>query len=478
MESTSDNLPHPQEEKARRGWPFPLTLCLALLFASPMFLLFFVQVGSPGRLVFRIAHSHFGDQAHYMLMLSSLVEDGDLDTGNNYRNARERLTSSAGLYLRGADLDHHTILVNKRTGQKLLWNSVYHAFNLQRLSPENRYQPGDDVPFSHHYLYSSLPLEKLAALDISAFREVPIHAPGLPLLAAAFLFPFRHSPFIDTAALGLTVLVSLGGLYGLYLTVRHYAPGQAWLTVAVIAFATPLWLYSKTFFTEPYQAAFLIWAFYLVAVKKRDLAGGVFLGLSILTKMAFAPAVAVFCLYLLARREPGRLLRLCIGPAAAVAGMMAYHQWMMGSPFALTQSFILGNPLLGLAGLLFDVRYGLLPFSPVLILAVPGFACFFRQNRNDAALALALTLCFVAVSSFWKYWWGGAYSCRFLVPVLPLLGLPLAFCLKEWQGRRRIWIFYVLLAMSLIVSVPNTFDSVYCWGRPPWAVLRYIFTCR
>ncbi|MCD4785348.1 MAG: glycosyltransferase family 39 protein [Candidatus Eremiobacteraeota bacterium] len=449
---------------------------LFIIFISPLFIHYSIRKGKSDKILFLPAHSHFGDQAHYMVMLSSIIEDMDLDLTNNYHNARINKTSSAGMYLRGINLDHHTILVNKKTGEKYVWTGIYHYSNLERLSPANRYYPGENVPFSHHpYFTSNIPQKKLAEIDLADFREAPIHPPGLPILASIFLSPFRYSPYIDTAALILAVIVSLVGLYFLYLTLLHYVPDKAFLVTLAIAFGTPIWLYSKTFFTEPFLAAILIIAYYLIMIKKSDIPGGILLGIGFLAKPTFAIIAIVFIAYLLVKREYGRFLRLLIPVIIAGIAILFYNYTILGSPFATTQKFLVGNPLTGFIGVFFDKSSGFFPFAPVLILSFFGFKEFFRKNKEDAVVVSAILILFIILTALWKYWHGmTGYACRLLVPVIPISAIPLVFFLEGRKNAWRLWIFYILLAFSIIINAPAAFDSIYCWKKPPWAIIEHI----
>jgi len=449
---------------------------LIIIFISPLFIHYNIRKGKPDRLVFLIAHSHFGDQAHYMIMLSSIVEDVDLDLTNNYQNARINKTSSAGMYLRGANLDHHTILVNKKTGEKYVWTGIYHYRNMERITPANRYYPGENVPFSHHPDFTSnISPEKLERIDMTNFREFPIHPPGLPILASIFLFPFRYSPYIDTAALTLTVIITLVGLYFLYLILMNYVPDKALIVTIAVAFGTPVWLYSKTFFTEPYIATILIVAYYMIMIKKCDVVGGILLGLGFLVKPTFAPITAVFIVYLLLKKEYKRFLHLLIPVVICGIAILFYNYTILGSPFATTQKFIFGNPLTGLLGSLFDKSSGFFPFAPVLILSFFGFRDFFRDKKENAAVVTAILIIFILLTALWKYWHGmTGYACRLLVPVIPVFAIPLAFFIKGQENKWKLWVFYILLAFSILINAPGAFDSIYCWKKPPWAIIQHI----
>ncbi len=86
-----------------------------------------------------------------------------------------------------------------------------------------------------------------------------------------------------------------------------------------------------------------------------------------------------------------------------------------------------GNPVLGLAGLLFSPSRGLLIYSPFLLLAVPGAWRAWR-SRDGLRVAIAVgALVTLGMNSLYTDWWGGScWGPRRLMDLLPglfLLGL-------------------------------------------------------
>jgi hypothetical protein len=83
----------------------------------------------------------------------------------------------------------------------------------------------------------------------------------------------------------------------------------------------------------------------------------------------------------------------------------------------------------GLAGLLFDQRFGLLAYAPVLIVALAGLGWMVRdraRRRLGLELLFVLVPYLVAVTHFAMWWGGTSAPARFFVPVLPMLVIPAA----------------------------------------------------
>lgn len=91
----------------------------------------------------------------------------------------------------------------------------------------------------------------------------------------------------------------------------------------------------------------------------------------------------------------------------------------------------------GLGGLLFDQRFGLLAYAPVLAFGFVGLGMMLiRAGRRRLALELlfVMTPYLLTVTHFAMWWGGWSPPARFFVPVLPLLAVPLAVFFAE-AGR-------------------------------------------
>jgi hypothetical protein len=229
------------------------------------------------------------------------------------------------------------------------------------------------------------------------------------------------------------------------------------------AFGTLAWHYSGILFTEPVIGLCLV-AAVLGIVRHRRSGGtgwlvmaGTAAGVSVLLRwdsiLTVAGPVGLCALWVVGRTSAplrSRILKLAAfgAPVAIAVGIaLAYDALRFGQPLGGPYSadpLGFSTPLLkGLFGLLLSPGVGLFVYTPVLLMSILGFPRFVRQWRVEGALILALFA--VRVVFFARYWaWdgGATWGPRFLVPLIPLLLVPLAFLPRD----RRIEIATIALA--------------------------------
>lgn len=221
----------------------------------------------------------------------------------------------------------------------------------------------------------------------------------------------------------------------------------AWLSM-ILAFGTLLWHYSGVLFSEPLVGlgitlSLLLLLRYRRTTQRRWLAlAGIAGGLTLLarTDSAFLilPAFGLYALVLIVKGRLAWQTRIIdaltyAGPMLTAALVsLAYDVARYGAPLAgpyRTDPIGFAEPLLnGLYGLLLSPGVGILIFTPVLALAAVGFPGFFHRFRAEAVLIAALVVVRLLFYARWWDWSGGAtWGPRFLVPLIPMMLLPVAF---------------------------------------------------
>lgn len=338
-----------------------------------------------------------GDEPHYLLMAQSLWQEGDLDLRDNY--AREDF------------LD---------------------------------YTPGPLVP---HY-----------AAPRRDGRPYPAHAPALPaLLAPAYALAGRRGCLVVMAALAAWLAREVRGLAG-DATGHAGAAWFAWIAAA----GPPIFFYSFHVYTEVPSALALALSLRLL-LRPPSLVGAASAALaaSALPWLHVKMTLAAAALGVLAlSRLRGHARAVFFGVAGLAAALfVAYHYSVFGRPTPLAiyggvpADVVASSPLRALVGLFLDRSFGLLPYAPVWLLSLAGLVTLLRRPAPVWVPHIAVALSVLLPALAWRMWWGGLCPpARFLVPLVPFLGLSLACAVADGRGllARSRW---VLLAAGWLLAV-------------------------
>jgi len=170
-------------------------------------------------------------------------------------------------------------------------------------------------------------------------------------------------------------------------------------------------------------------------------------GLAVTLELSAGLVAATLGLWLLAAEERRSLcIPYLLGGLPFALALGAYNAAAFGSPFSFwfehanpgvevrVAGHLFGapSPITALELLVLPYR-GLLPTSPVLLLALLGWPALRRAQPAAATVCAAVPIAFLALVSSFHAWYGGwAPGARYLVPALPFLCLPLAFGLARW----------------------------------------------
>jgi hypothetical protein len=267
------------------------------------------------------------------------------------------------------------------------------------------------------------------------------------------------------------------------------------------AVGTIVWVYSRTFFTEPLAGLCVLASFFLVfrtvtlwdrgdpasrsrAVLLAALAGLSF-GYGLLTRLDtlfFFPGLGTMIswpswppLSNTGRQRTGNpdglLVKwpifLAFGAVTAVfVGVLAWLNYSrFGSVLATGYSdqpegirFLI--PVEGLGGFLFTPGKSIFLYSPILILGVAALPTFYREERRLAAGILLGTGAFLLFESSWQNWDGGwCWGPRHVIQLTPLLLLPAGAVLMPRVEERPGWVLPLLL-ICLLIAIPIQFLGI------------------
>jgi hypothetical protein len=296
----------------------------------------------------------------------------------------------------------------------------------------------------------------------------------------------RLSPWLDVRATAVLFnpLVTMATALCLYTLARWltYRPRTAFMLALIYGIATFAITYVKTLFGEP-LAALLLLGGVMAAFRYRQngnwralvIAGfcaGWLAGVN-LVYIAIMPVLGVYLFLPLFRQFNQEKIRVLVKhglayglSVMAVLVLLGLYNWVrFGSPVHTGYHFESGEgftkPLLdGIYGLTIGSYRGLFWYSPVLLLAIPGWLMLRRKNASLAWLILALTALQIVSFAAWWSWDGGiVWGPRFLLTVTPLIALCLAPLIEAaWQKRL---IAVAVISFSLLSFVVQLLGSLY-----------------
>ena len=275
-------------------------------------------------------------------------------------------------------------------------------------------------------------------------------APGVSFLAAVPYALFRNQWLCTAATCGLCGAL-IGPLLYLHGRRRYGAtPRDAlWISLAIM-FGTIVFAYSTMLFAHVPAALFLLLA--VVLIERHPFAAGVAAGMATLCFYVCGAAALLLAIVFPNRRF--------IAGGAPFAFLLGLYQWAcFGSPF---RTAVEASTPFTERGLLFGVLRrpqlqalinisvspyrGLFFASPFLLFAL--FAL--RRRREDVAIAGIAALFFVVIASFNGWNGGWAFGPRYLLPIVPLLGIPmLAAARTAPRAVRAVWIAAALLSVAI-----------------------------
>ena len=224
--------------------------------------------------------------------------------------------------------------------------------------------------------------------------------------------------------------------------------------------ATMAWPYASTFFSQPLVGFLLITAVLLLRKENRSaclFGAGLALAWALLVRLDSLPLVCIILLYALYRLRTkaatrSELLKNVLVLAAPLLGAVVlyllFNQLRSGA--VLQNSYAgegwTGDFWPGLYGLIISPGRGIIFYSPLVILAVPGLWLLWQEKyQAEVLLILGLFLAQIAIYASWWAWEGGwVWGPRFLVSTQPLLMLGLL----PWLERSRYKAVIVGLAIS------------------------------
>ncbi len=379
-----------------------------------------------------------GDEVHYLVVTSSLLQDGDLQLDNNYANK-----------------DYFT----------------HHSNEEKPHDSEGR--EGESRTF--HGILTSVLMVPGYGLSLLAQKILGFDSNG------AFLF------FPRMTILFLHIIFSL--VLIVYIRTIGFSKNISILTVILFLIQLPIIIYSQAIYPDLLSGYFVmtgILGILLFANCKKYkflIISGIFFGLCIFlhSKLIILTAGLIFCSFWYLRlvidkieflkikswfdfrsRDFWKMICSLLGPwlGFLLANIIMKFYWF-GAFYLDAVGNITGekflpfliNPFQGWLGQWLDIEMGLLWSAPVIVLIFPGLVIWFRKQKSIFLLIVPITLAYLLLTS--AYNWHGGFSPvgRYTLIAIPLLLPALSWVL---QASKKIiwlrWIVGILTFLSFILS--------------------------
>jgi hypothetical protein len=383
---------------------------------------------------------------------------------------------STTAYSGGGDLRYSVATAKALVGERSL-NIDNNTYSFLRLKPEHSQ---DGIGWYYHN----------RARDKSYSR----YGIGIPAILMPYVFAAEQTAgladvpvdyMVNTFVSFYNVLFGAGVAVLIYLFSRSMGStkrASLWMTVFLGA-GTMLWRYSGIQAPEIAQTFFLLLAVHC-AVKGTPrclVLGGIALAFLVLIKVYYVVFVPLFLLFIYVNEKGGRIdgvrALLRFSPPIFVAGVVILYlnQVRFGDMMNFGAGggpgheiyFSVHGMLDHMLRLLFSRNKGLFLFNPVLVPAVFAFIPFIKKYRQRAFFFMSIIGVHLLLISSYSDWHGDwAWGPRYLVPVIPLIGLPMALII--FSGRKYI---KGVLICSFLISVAVQSVSVvedpseYHWLR-------------
>jgi hypothetical protein len=280
--------------------------------------------------------------------------------------------------------------------------------------------------------------------------------PKHPILMSALSVPFYAGLGVaGFLVFNLLVMSCLAGVVWA-LCRRHVTPSLATLSTTTLLVGTFLRAYVYNYSPDLFAALLFLGGLFFV-LRERPLSGGFFLGMSVLAKITNLFGLLIVAAFACFRPDRRQTLRLVAGAIPALLLLALINSFMFGSPattgYDRTLVLVHGEAVTvshrgffdlpiaeGVWGQLFSARTGLLPTSPALLLAVPGFFILLRRRPWEGLLVLCLGEFLFLLFGTYRWWATSHYGNRFLMVPVALSAIPLSLTFDRARlalGRRR-----------------------------------------
>jgi len=386
------------------------------------------------------------DEPQYVLLMNSLLFDHDLQLQDDY----ERVANGgldAGVHFAYFQFDHHSIIVNRVTGQHAL-------ASMDASDPPSACDPRFNNPEDVY--------------------EAPAHPPAFSALIAAAIAPLRPSlaEVESDAALVFALIGWLGALLT-YLTGRRLAmsPGKAMMAVLLLVFASPWLPYSRSFFPESTVGLVLI-ATLLAFNTDHIILAGLGAAFAAILKPPFAVIGAGFVISEFVAGRRRNALKLLMTLTASGAALVAFNYYLARTPVISGDAGLSSFHFVHLYNTFLDPEHGLFYFAPWTIVSFLAIPLALRSDVSDLKIIrqmiLPIALFAVILSSNGP---GLSYGPRYWVAFMPWFALATVRAMEraKWPA---VAMCALLVLLGTAIAVPGALRYRELFSKPPWSAWK------
>jgi hypothetical protein len=404
-----------------------------------------------------------GDEPYYLLMLTSLVHDHDVNLRNNYENSHGGALDGGRVFA-GFPYVHHSMWF--KDGKQIQWKDVI--------------QENDD-PVTHKAGF----IFKPGFEDLAQGPEYSWHPPALAFVLAppaALLEPWLS---LETTAL---LVVTSFGIISLWLLIQIFSElgftrWQSFSFSALAILCTPWWHYNRMLFTEGSIAfamtvALYTWVHNRNRASKWEYLAGLPFAFMMLLKLPLLIAATPFVVDACLRRRKRTLCAYGLWLAVGTAFWFLQNEMLFGSPFlmnAYPAHYKWGEVLYAM---FVSLRQGLWWSCPTLLIAFFGFRICYREDKRVFQIIFSGFACYWIFLIFVHNWYGGLqYGPRYIVPFLCFIGVAVGYALRfqihnRYRGRApvNLAIGFVLVS-ALAINAYAAWLSMVVFTQHPLEIL-------
>ncbi|MGZ4789712.1 MAG: hypothetical protein ACXVZX_14435, partial [Terriglobales bacterium] len=333
----------------------------------------------------------------------------------------------------------------------------------------------DGLPHSAYPPGHSLAAVPWYALGHFVIAKLPGVSPEINDIVVSLTCTWSSATF---AALAVTFVFLLANSLGV-------SERDSLITALVVAAATPLFVYSGWFFSEPLTTACWLAAAYALfgtagnepISVRHALIAGLLLGFTLFIRATNVLAPFVFTAGMIARDR-----RRAVKPVVALCAVVG----AFGVMFLLRNLQLYGNILdfgypkyaeagretasfdipwhVGLFAFLFSPGKSILLFCPPVVLAIASLPRLWKRNRGLAIVCAFLPLVYLLLFAHYSSFEGSySYGPRYMVPSLVLLCVALAAWFTHrprWFGKALAALFIAGLLVQLIGLSTNVMEDM------------------